>query len=252
MPATHPMITRWITQLDDWDQGSAFNAFQKLEREVLRASKPGNDEGLDALAKDLGEALTATKRELRKDKELTRPRYSPWTRRLLARLMGYVPNAAAAVYLKRALDDFDAREMARSALDSNPSQAATDALCEALGKSGSEFRVGVVNSLGRRKGNSAHARLKEAASDPQLEVRMAAVTALGNFAEPGHDAVLEKATRSGLPEERASAHAARLRLADKLRAGGKSSAAKRICDSVLASDAPEPQKKAARITRSAT
>ncbi|MCP5118241.1 MAG: hypothetical protein GY953_46090, partial [bacterium] len=75
----------------------------------------------------------------------------------------------------------------------------------------------------------------------------AALSALAAMPDPSHDEVLEKATRSQTPEERARGHSARLRCAANLHAAGNVAAARTICNSILNSNAPAPQQKAAQI-----
>ena len=58
MEATvNPMVMKWIDQMDDWDQSSAYYGYQCLEREVFHATAPGNEAGARALAKNLAAAL---------------------------------------------------------------------------------------------------------------------------------------------------------------------------------------------------
>ncbi len=99
------------------------------------------------------------------------------------------------------------------------------------------FRIGVLNSLAKRKTARAAAAFREAANDPHFEVRIAALNALAALPDPSHDEILE----------RHAAHVARIRLAATLQAAGNRQAAARIYKSVLSSDAGEPQKKAARL-----
>jgi HEAT repeat protein len=193
------MIGKWIAQLDDWDQSSAFFAFQSLEREVFRASRPGNSEACGELAMQLAEALTAT------------PQLSARARGQLARLLGYVPHDGTVSYLARAMEDLEVREMARYALETNASPAAEDALLKALDAAGSTFRVGIVNSLSRRRGPRVLTALRKAAADPQLEVRQAALLALADLRDPEAEALFEKAGKSPFEEERRTAEIARAR-----------------------------------------
>jgi HEAT repeat protein len=149
--------------------------------------------------------------------------------------------------LAQALEDLEVREMARFALESNPSDHATEALLAALTSLGPVFLAGVINSLTKRRGAPVLAALRKAVEDPQGEVRLAALEALADFPEPSHDPLLEKSTRAEAAEERRRAHTARARLAETLRASGRKAAAERLYRAILASGAPESQKKAARL-----
>ena len=59
MAETNNMVSRWIPQLGDWDQSSAFFAYQSLEQEVFRVSRPGADDEKEALAQELAAALSS-------------------------------------------------------------------------------------------------------------------------------------------------------------------------------------------------
>ncbi len=167
MAEVNNMVSRWIPQLDDWDQASAFFAYQSLEQEVYHASRPGSREEMGALALALAEALSTD--------------ISSSAKRQVARLLSYIPTDASVSHLDAALDDLEVREMARFALETNPSHWATAALIRALGLPGATFRAGVVNSLCRHKCVAAETALRKAANDPQEEVRAAARRALAEF-----------------------------------------------------------------------
>ena len=248
MSSIHPMVWQWIRQMEDRDQASAHYAYQSLEREVLHATKPDGAEVVATLATELAEALLAVKEDAPGSSEPPKPLLSSRTRNQLTRLLSYVPTEAVVPHLRKALDDLEVREMARYALEANPSDSATSALIEALVSMGPVFRVGVVNSLAKRKGRQVISALKDAAEDPQFEVRIAAIEGLADFPEPSHDAVIARSTEAESPEERHRAHVARARLAETLRTSGHTRAAERVCEAILASGAEDPQKRAAQLT----
>jgi len=261
MPFINPAVTQWIRQMAEGDQVIAYNAYQCLQEEVLHAA-PAEQA---ALAAALGEALTATVRpgqgagsrgaaSFRNNpvltsvsKETAEPLHPARVRCGLARLLGYLPSEPAVPFLAAALKDLEAREAARQALESHPSESATSALIAALDSAGPTFCAGVIHSLAKRRGDAAAAALRKAAEDRQPEVRVAALLALADFPEPAHDAILEKAAKAASNQERDVAHVARARLARSLVAAGNKPAAERISRAILASDAREPQKKAARL-----
>ena len=262
MPSINPAVMQWIGQMGDRDQVVAYFAYQSLQEEVFQVGRPGETAAQEALAAALGQALTAEAKEgsaqgaasFRNNAFLTaaaervaEPLHAARVRRGLARLLGYLPVEAAVPYLARALGDLEAREVARQALEGNPSEKATDALIAALDSPGPEFCAGIVNSLAKRKGEKAAAAVRKAAADPQAEVRLAALQGLADFPDPAHEAILEKAIRAAPAEERRVAHVARARLAETLRTAGNVAAAERIYRAILAGDGPEPQKKAARL-----
>lgn len=265
MPSINPAVLQWIRQMDDDDAVIAYYAYQCLLEEVMHASAPGREEEQKVLATALGEALVAEAKEdgpargrqatsfsgnpflAAAASQFVAYAHPPRTRANLARLLGYIPDETAVPYLHRALQDLDAREMARCSLECHPAESATSALIAALGQPGADFCSGVVNSLAKKKGGQVAAALRAAAKDPQLEVRLAALDGLANVPDPSHDTALEEATRSSNAEESRKAHIARIRLAGTLRASGNRQAAERIYQSVLTSTAGEPQKRAARL-----
>ena len=263
MPSVNPQVILWIGQMGDGDQVVAFFAYQSLVEEVLHTSAPGRKEAAEALVAALGEALTARARPRGAGgqpasfgnnpflnavaTQTVEYQHPPRARANLARLLGWLPLSSAVPHLAKALDDLEARDAARCALESNPAEEATGALMGAFDAAGTSFRVGVLNSLARRKGERVAAVLRKAAEDPHLEVRVAALHALAEIPNPAHAANLEMSARSTSAEERRQAHIALIRLADTLRTAGTRDAAARIWRSVLNSDAGEPQKNAARL-----
>ncbi len=263
MPSLNPEVTQWIRQMGDRDQVVAYFAYQCLLEQVLHTSAPDRAEEQELVAAALGDALTARARSgehggspasidgnpflIAVAMRTVEYQHAPRVRANLARFLGYLPHEAAVPYLVKALDDLEAREMARCSLEGFPSDAATEALVNALKSAGTTFRVGVLNSLAKRRGESITGALRRAADDTQPEVRMAAIEALAERPEPSHDAILQRSIRSTSPEERHRAHIARVRLAATLQNYGHQQEALRIYRSILESDAGQPQKKAARL-----
>jgi len=263
MASINPAVNQWIGQMADASQVVAYYAYQCLQEEVFHAGRPGAEEEQAALAKVLGDALVAQAKpgqgesgaaSFRNNAFLTAAatasvqfEHPARVRSNLARLLGYIPHEDSVPPLASALRDLEAREMARQALERHPSERATGALIAALDSAGPTFCVGVVNSLAKRKGANAAAALRKAAADKQPEVRTAALLALADIPDPAHDAIIEKALEGAPQPERRTLHIARARLAEALRAAGNETAAARIYHAILAGDAPEPQKNAARL-----
>lgn len=246
------VIDKLVEQLDSKDQVEAFQAQQSLIQMVLTAGRPGGEKDRAGIAAALADHLTATKEEKdRKGKPITLPRHSANVRIQMAQWISYVAGKAEVPALKQALNDLDTREVARRALELIPDDIATKALIDAaVDGIGSEFRIGAINSLARRGGPEATAALKRCATDPNVEVRLAAVEALAAHPDPALDAVIAAAVSSG--EERAEPRAlarvsrARIRLAETLIAAGRKNAGKQVYQAILASHVDEPQKKVAR------
>ncbi len=86
--------------------------------------------------------------------------------------------------LGKCLEDADeeVREVARRALEANPSSSANGALRAALKDAGdARWRIGLINSLGQRRDTRAVRTLVKALGDPDESVAAAAASALGNI-----------------------------------------------------------------------
>ena len=250
--------------MGDNDEVVAWFAYQSLLEQVLHTSAPDRAEAQALLAASLGQALTARAKQSDPKAQAASVGGNPFLAAVASQAVEYRHARARARAIwrgcsgtfrtkrpcrssRRALEDLHARDMARCSLECHPSEKAADALIASLNSVGATFRVGVVNSLAKRKGERVAMALRKAAEDPQPEVRMAALEALADLPDAAHDGIIERGTRSVLAEERRRAHIARARLAATLRASGDRQGAARIYNAILASDAGEPQKKAARL-----
>jgi len=243
------------------DRAAAFGAYQELLEKILPAtSYRSRKKNLHAsVAAELVKELTSkvevnvTPKKKRNNKEVKKkvklkPAYSAGVRNKILRLLSFVTGPGQIVALTEALNDFELREMAIYALDRNKSAKATNALISALNQVGTDFRVGVVNYLSkRREGNVLGVLRKTASGDSDPEVRMAAVEALATFPEPANEDVMVKAADSDCKCIRSRAQKARVRLAETLVKHDKLEEAKNIYKAILAGDTGEAPKKAARI-----
>lgn len=245
-------IEKMVSQLGEKEQVIAFYSYQELLHIANRASGPGNESTREAVAAELARELIASVpggTDQRGNTLPPRPKHSAAIRNKVARLLSYVAGEKEVAALEKALGDLEIREMARFALETNTTDASTRALIAALDLVGPIFRVGVVNSLGKRKGPEVVAALQKAAADPEL--RIAAVEALSNFADPSSDAIIAQASESVSPQDRTRAQVARVRLAYTLRQSGNDAAAARVYEAIKASEAAPAQKKAAVMGLSA-
>jgi hypothetical protein len=238
-----PSIEELAGQLNSNDQPTVYRAKRALAKWAATAGAPGKAGERGELAAALAKAETA------KNEKGDASKYDAKARGELARTMSEVAGDAEVPALKETLNDFDAREMARFALDRMTCQAATDALCEAaLNAVGVEFRIGAINALGRRSGSQVVDVLKGCAGDNDPEIRLAAVEALANHSDVSADPLMAEVGKQ--PGQRAGLRAtkARVRLAAKLSSVGQKDAARQIYHSIAQSDAAAPaQKKAANI-----
>ncbi len=79
-------------------------------------------------------------------------------------------------------EDKNLRDYARRALEKNPDPSATDALLKELASvKNSRWRIGLINSLGQRRAESAVILLTQALKNQDVKVAAAAITALSNI-----------------------------------------------------------------------
>lgn len=228
-------------QLNLGDKAAVYRAKRALEEMAAAAGAPGKNDERQSLAAALAKAETA------KNEKGDAPKYSTKARGEIARALSEVAGDMEVPALKEALKDFDAREMARFALDRMTCQAATDALIEAaVNAVGVEFRVGAINALGRRTGSSVVNALKKCVAERDAEIRLAAAEALANQSDPSADDAIVAAGRQGGYRAALRTSKARVRLAGSLADAGQKDAAKRIYQSIAQSDAAPPQKKVAQ------
>lgn len=237
-----PSVEELCDQLNSGDQQTVYRARLALSKMAAAAGAPGKEGDRAAMAASLAKAETA------KNEKGDAPKYVPKARAEIARSLSEVAGDMEVPALKQTLNDFDAREMARLALDRMTCQAATDALTDAaLNAVGVEFRIGAINALGRRSGSQIVDVLKACAGDNDPEIRLSAVEALANHADASADPLIAEVAKH--PGQRATMRAAkaRVRLAATLARVGQKDAAKQIYQSIAQSDAAPAQKKAASI-----
>lgn len=232
-------------QLGSNDQVKVYQAKRDLAKMAAEAGAPGKEAARNELAAALAKAEAATRPKDEKDKTPVAV-YSARARGELARTLGEVGGDMEVPALKQELADFDAREMARFALDRITCQAATDALADAAKSAiGAEFRIGAINALGRRSGSGVIDTLKKCAADNDPHVRLAAAEALAGHADASADSLLVEAGKQPGLRSAVRMSKARIRLAENLVRAGQKDAGKAIYQSFAKSDALKPQKKAA-------
>jgi hypothetical protein len=239
-----------VARLGNDNPAEVFQAYKEIEELATRATAPGSEtkraELAAALAAELSAQTTATKDE--KGKEVPpKPKHSRQVRGKICQLLTYVSGPQEVPALVQAMGELELREPARCALDRNMSEEATDALIKALDIVGADFRVGVVNSLGKRHGEKVLAALvKVAASDEDPQMRINAVEALANMPEaPAVQAAL-KATQDPKSCIATRAWKAAVRLADNLHKAGRKTDAADLYRRINA-DGPDAQKAAAKM-----
>ncbi len=243
-------VKEWIAQLADDKPAEAFKAYRRIEIAATRATAPGKESDRAEIAGVLAAELNAMN-EPGKDKKGNEkppePKYPPQVRGKICQLLAYVGGGKEVSALVKAMETLEIRETARCSLDANTSEEAADALVKALDEIGAEFRLGVVNSLGKRGGPKAIDALRKAAADDKdPAVRIAAVEALAGIPDAAHADVVLKAAQCAQSCSATRAWKAAVRLAESLRKAGMKSQAADLYRKVEA-EGPEPQKAAAKI-----
>jgi hypothetical protein len=245
-----PSIREFVTQMGA-DQVTAYTAYRAVEVMVTRASAPGKESERAQLAAELAAELHARGESKKNDKgkEIPGGLIHPLGARIrVLKLLAYISGANEVPALAKAMGEIDLRETARCTLDRNASEQATAALVKAMDAIGSEFRVGVVDSLSKRTGSTvALAAVQKATEDADRDLAINAIEGLANFPEPANDVFIAKATQCPCPVARCRAYKARLLLAENLMKAGAKFAAEKIYKAVAGSNADAPQKKAAEM-----
>lgn len=243
-------IEQIVMNLGDPSQAVAHKAWYSLWKMVN--VMPGADpEQRSEVADMIAAELKATKsggKDRDGNEKPPVPKYPTGIRNELLRLIAYVAGVKQVPVIAECMKHLDTREAARCALDWNASKEATQALITALeNEVGPHFRVGVVNSLARRDWQSVMVPLQKATRDEQKRVRIAAVEALSNFPDASNEAFIVEMTKDECKRCQKRAHAARVALAYTLVKAGQKPVAKSIFQKIGSSDAPEAQKKAAKL-----
>ncbi|HEV3341939.1 MAG TPA: HEAT repeat domain-containing protein [Pirellulales bacterium] len=230
-------------QLNSGDQPTVYRAKRALSEMVTAAGAPGKAGERAQLAAALAKAEAA------KNEKGDAPKYATKSRDEIARALGEVGGDMEVPALKEALGDFDAREMARFALDRMTCQAATDALVDAaLNAVGVEFRIGAINALARRSGSQVVDVLKACAGDSDPEIRLAAAEALANHADASADPLLCELAKQAGQRAQLRLTKARIRLAARLASAGQKDVARQIYRSIVEGDtAAAAQKRAVSV-----
>jgi HEAT repeat protein len=243
-------IQEMVARLGNDNSAEVFQAYKEILDLATRATAPGNEikraELAAALAAELNAQTPPGKDE--KGKEVPpKPKHSREARGKICQLLTCVSGPQEVPALVQAMGDLELREPARCALDRNMSDEATDALIKALDIVGADFRVGLVNSLGKRRGEKVLAALaKIAASDEDPQMRINAVEALANMPEaPAVQAAL-KATQDPKSCLAVRAWKAAVRLAENLHKAGRKTDAADLYRRINA-DGPDAQKAAAKM-----
>ncbi|QDU63602.1 hypothetical protein Pan216_44830 [Planctomycetes bacterium Pan216] len=241
-----------IDQLANSDPGKAYQAYHALTEKVTSAGDPGKEAERERLAKVLAGALNATKtvKERRGEKQV--PRYNEKVRGELARLVSLIGGQQNVEAISKAMNEIDAREAERFALDRMTDEKSTASLIEfAKNGLGPDFRIGCINALGFRQGKEVVGALTSLTNDKNAGVRQAAFNSLANQTDPSADQAFAQAIAKAQGRDLLALQMYRVRLAGTLADAGNKEAAKKVCQAITADKrALKPQQKAAKIIAS--
>jgi HEAT repeat protein len=161
------------------------------------------------------------------------------------RQLGIIGTERSVPALAKMLTSEETSDMARYALERIPEVAVDDALREALPKATGKVRVGIINSLGRRRDSKSVSVLSKLVSDSDAMVAEAAVAALGMIADSQASEMLAQAkdkVSAGLQVPVLDAY---LKCADQLTAQGQKDKALAIYKELYKPDKPTPIRTAA-------
>lgn len=198
---------------------------QALEKIAHRAGGPGSEPLraalCSAIAARLGPATPAAARI--------------WLLRKVETIGG--PELTGALAPLLADTDAQVRETARRALQASPDERASDALRAAL-ESATErsWRIALVQALAARRDAASAAAFEKLASDPDVDVALAAISALGVMGQG--QATLERLAQSAAAPLNQAAGEALVRLAEGRWADGQTDTARDMFSKVYSSSLP--------------
>ncbi|MFA4016229.1 MAG: hypothetical protein RUDDFDWM_001332 [Candidatus Fervidibacterota bacterium] len=138
-------------------------------------------------------------------------------KRFAIELLSYCGMEAGADALGELLNDEALREDARRALERIPTENASKAILKALAGAKGIFKVGLINTLGKKRYVAAVDALVDALKDDDEAVRIAAIEALGRIPDRRCEPILKAViTQAKNEKQRRIALDSYLRLADNL------------------------------------
>ena len=167
------------------------------------------------------------------------------SKQFVCRQLGLIGTTASAEILGQMLVKNETSDMARYALERIPSSTIDDVLLDGLGKTTGKARIGIINSIGARRTNSAVGALSKLASDSDKDTVIAAINSLGNIASADAAAVLGGIIGKVDDDFRGLAENSYLKCADQLVADGKEIDASEIYNRVSGHSSDASVKRAA-------
>ena len=154
------------------------------------------------------------------------------------RQLSLIGSEASVPALSGMLPDPKTADMARYALERIPGPEVDRALREALAKTSGRTRLGIINTLGRRRDAASVPALRPLALGSEQATATAALFALAEIADPAAVQALAEAQGKSDGALKESAAVARLKAADLLATRGSAAAAVPIYKSLCGATAP--------------
>jgi len=166
-------------------------------------------------------------------------------KQFVAHLLADIGSEVSINILETMLYDPSTVEMARFALEKIPNKSADEALRTALIKSDDKVKIGIINSLGKRRDEKSVAEIKKMVLSSDEQIASAAIVALGKIASEDAITTLEEAKDKVTTEIHNVLVFALLDCADALLLQNKNDRAYKIYEELFASSDKYPVRYAA-------
>jgi len=232
-------LNELINGLGKPDGPENYKARMRLRNETARVGGKGQEperaEFAAALAKSVVESQPKERRRI-----YDRPFANTPMRGELLRSLCEIAGPPEVSVLMKATEDFEVRDFIRRVIECVQGDEATGALAQmAVKGEGTEFRIGAINSLAKRKTAGSIEALKSIAADPDPRIRLAAAEAMSNIGDPS---VQQTVAQSFDPNRGWAPHAnaarTQLRLASNVAKAGDKQAADQMYGSIGAQAEP--------------
>ena len=159
-------------------------------------------------------------------------------KQFICRQLSLIGSEESAETLAAMLSDPQAADMARFALERIPGAAVDEALRKGLDKASGAAKVGIISTLGLRADKASVPVLQKLVYDSSADVASAAVTALGQIADPSATAALGEAKTKTTGELQMLVLDSYLSCADRLEQAGKADEAAKIYREIYEAKVP--------------
>lgn len=193
-------------------------------------------------------ASQSQKATLRIEKELIKFLKSNATlsgKQFVSHLLADIGSEASINTLAEMLYDSSTVEMARFALEKIPHKSADEVLRTALMKSDGKVKIGIINSLGKRRDEESVSQIKKMIFSSDKQIARATIAALGRIASEEAITTLEEAKNKVSLEIRQDLVFALLDCADALLEQNKNDQAHKIYKELFAASEKNPTRYAA-------